>query len=167
MEGPDTRPFGDAMLTAVAAGVASYELPGHSVHDPLNQAMVRRAATTSAAEYVRAVDAIRAHSRAVVAFWESHDVLLTPTLTQPPFEVGHFGGDPELVMQEALEWLHFTHPYNCTGQPAISLPLGTSSDGLPLGVQVVGAPRGEDVILGAAAQLQECMPWNHRRPPNL
>ena len=148
-----------------SAGVASYELPAHAIHDPLNEAMVRRATRISAAGYVRTVDAIRSHSRTVVGFWEDHDVLLTPTLTQPPFEVGHFGGDPEEAIHEALEWLHFTHPYNCTGQPAISLPLGTSADGLPLGVQMVGAPRGEATILGVAAQLQEDMAWDRRRPP--
>jgi Asp-tRNA(Asn)/Glu-tRNA(Gln) amidotransferase A subunit family amidase len=165
MTGPDTRPFGDAVLGAVAAGVASYELPDRSIYDPLNEAMMRRAAAMSAAEYVRTVEAIRAHSRSVVAFWEDHDVLLTPTLTQPPFEVGHFGGDPEEAIHEALQWLHFTHPYNCTGQPAISLPLGTTTDGLPIGVQLVGAPRGEATILGVAAHLQEDMSWDRRRPP--
>ena len=67
-------------------------------------------------------------------------------------------------MYEALGWLRFTYPYNCTGQPAISLPLGVTDDQLPLGVQLVGAPRAEGAILAAAAQLQECMPWNHRRP---
>jgi len=164
MGGPETGPFDEAMLTAVAAGVASYDLPGHAIHDPLNEAMMRRAARTSAASYVRAVAEIRAHSRAVVAFWDDHDLLLTPTLTRPPFEVGHFGGDPEAAMYEALDWLRFTYPYNCTGQPAISLPLGVTDDQLPLGVQLVGAPRGEGAILAAAAQLQECMPWNHRRP---
>ena len=164
MGGPDTRPLGDAMLTAVAAGVASHELPSASIEDALNEAMMRRAARTSAAAYVRAVDAIRTHSRAVVSFWDDHDVMLTPTLTQPPFEIGHFGGDPEIAVCDALDWLQFTHPYNCTGQPAISLPLGSSSDGLPLGVQVVGAPRAEATVLAVGAQLQDCLPWRDRRP---
>jgi amidase len=110
------------------------------------------------------VNAIRTHSRAVVSFWDDHDVMLTPTLTQPPFEIGHFGGDPEIAVCDALDWLHFTHPYNCTGQPAISLPLGISSGGLPLGVQVVGAPRAEANILAVGAQLQDCLPWRDRRP---
>jgi Asp-tRNA(Asn)/Glu-tRNA(Gln) amidotransferase A subunit family amidase len=113
------------------------------------------------------VATIRAHSRTVIGFWDDHDLLLTPTLTQPTYEVGHFGGDPEEAMQEALGWLHFTHPYNCSGQPAISLPLGITTDGLPLGVQLVAAPRGEGTLLAAAAQLQDCMPWDHRRPPAL
>ena len=65
---------------------------------------------------------------------------------------------------EDLDWLPFTYPYNCTGQPAISLPLGMSADGLPIGVQLVGPTHGEQVILDLALQLQEAMPWKDRRP---
>ena len=73
------------------------------IGDPLNEAMVGRATRISAAGYVRTVDAIRSHSRTVVGFWDDHDVLLTPTLTQPPFEIGHFGGNPEEAIHEALK----------------------------------------------------------------
>jgi Asp-tRNA(Asn)/Glu-tRNA(Gln) amidotransferase A subunit family amidase len=101
----------------------------------------------------------------VVAFWDDHDVLITPTLTQPPVRHGTLGADPATAHDEDLDWLPFTYPYNCTGQPAISLPLGMTSDGLPIGVQLVGPPRGEQVILDLALQLQEAMPWKDRRPP--
>jgi len=99
----------------------------------------------------------------VVSFWDAHDLLLTPTLTQPPYPIGAFA-DPVTAMALTLEWISFTQPYNCTGQPAISLPVGTSADGLPLGVQLVGPPRGELLLLAAAAQLEEAMPWRDRRP---
>ena len=104
--------------------------------------------------------------RAVVAFWDDHDLLVTPTLTQPPYEIGHFGGEPARAMAEAVDWITFTAPYNCTGQPAISLPLGMSAAGLPLGVQLVGPPRGEALVLGVAAQLEQALPWSDRRPPD-
>jgi Asp-tRNA(Asn)/Glu-tRNA(Gln) amidotransferase A subunit family amidase len=102
----------------------------------------------------------------VVSFWDDHDLLVTPTLTQPPYPIGAFG-DPGTAMARTLEWITFTQPYNCTGQPAISLPLGTSEAGLPLGVQLVGRPRGEMALLAASAQLEEAMPWRDRRPPEL
>ena len=70
-------------------------------------------------------------------------------------------------MARTLEWITFTSPYNCTGQPAVSLPLGMSADGLPLGVQLVGPPRGEMLLLSAAAQLEEALPWRDRRPPDV
>jgi amidase len=55
-------------------------------------------------------------------------------------------------------------PWNATGQPAISLPLGWSADGLPVGVQLVAAPGRDDVLLRVAAQLEQARPWYARRP---
>ena len=63
-----------------------------------------------------------------------------------------------------IDFCSFTFPYNCTGQPAVSLPLGVDSAGLPIGVQLVGPPRGESVILGLAAQLEQARPWSGRSP---
>jgi amidase len=162
--GPDTAAFQDPMALVITAGTASYPITDRGALDPLNAGLVAAAARASAADYVRAVNAIRNHSRTVVAFWEDHDLLLTPTLTQPPHPIGFFS-DPETAFVEAFEWITFTYPYNCTGQPAISLPLGTSSEELPLGVQLVGPPRGEMLLLAAAGQLEEAMPWRDRRPP--
>jgi amidase len=64
----------------------------------------------------------------------------------------------------AGEWLGFTAQFNTTGQPAISLPLHWSSDGLPIGVQLVAAYGREDVLIRLAAQLEQAMPWAHRTP---
>lgn len=162
--GPDTRPFRKAQETIVAAGTASYDIADPSVLDPLNAWLIEESLKLSAADYVRAVNTVRTHSRLVVAFWDEHDVLLTPTLTQPPVEVGRFAGDARRAMTEGFDWLAFTYPYNCTGQPAISLPLGVSSEGLPLGVQLVGPPRGEGLILSVAGQLENDRPWTGRNP---
>jgi amidase len=164
--GPDTRPLGEPFQLIVASGTASYDIRDTSLLDPLNANLIEVSKRYTAADYVRAVNAVRSTSRAVIAFWDDHDLLLTPTLTQPPHPIGHFA-NPAEAMERAFDWLTFTYPYNCTGQPAISLPLGTSRDGLPLGVQLVGRPRGEMVLLAAAAQLEEAMPWRDRRPPGV
>ena len=161
--GPDTTPLRAPMNVIVAAGTASYPVSDPSVLDPLNARMIAASRQLTAADYVGAVNTIRNHSRVVVSFWDDHDLLLTPTLTQPPYPIGAFA-DPETAMAQTLEWITFTQPYNCTGQPAITLPVGTSADGLPLGVQLVGPPRGELLLLAASAQLEEAMPWRSRRP---
>jgi amidase len=162
--GPDTRPLRPAVRVVVTAGTATYPVTDTSLLDPFNARMVEASRELTAADYVTAVNTIRNHSRAVVSFWDDHDLLVTPTLTQPPYPVGAFA-DPEQAWSRALEWITFTSPYNCTGQPAITLPLGTSGDGLPLGVQLVGPPRGEMLLLAVAAHLEEAMPWRDRRPP--
>ena len=60
--------------------------------------------------------------------------------------------------------MQYTAQFNMTGQPAISLPLHMSADGLPMGVQFVGAPYREDLLLRLAAQLETASPWSQRRP---
>jgi len=165
--GPDTTPFREPMTVVVAGGMASLPLPPGADLDPLNTLSIAAGNSLSAADYVRAVGAIREASRRVVAFWDDHDVLLTPTLTRPAPRLGTLGATVETAHHEYLDWLSFTYPYNCTGQPAISLPLGMSAAGLPIGVQLVGPPRGERTILGLATQLEAVMPWKERRPPGL
>jgi Asp-tRNA(Asn)/Glu-tRNA(Gln) amidotransferase A subunit family amidase len=99
-------------------------------------------------------------ARKLVATWDQIDVLLTPTLTYPAPKIGELGQDVNTASAEFLDWLSFTHPFNCTGQPAISLPLATTKAGLPIGIQLVGRPRDEYSILSLGAQLEAAV-----RPP--
>src|SRR5215470_13197898 len=114
--GPDTTPFREPMGVVIAAGTATYAVPDPSVLDALNARMIEASRQLTAADYVGAVNTIRNHSRVVVSFWDEHDLLLTPTLTQPPYPIGAFA-DPVTAMALTLEWISFTQPYNCTGQP--------------------------------------------------
>jgi amidase len=94
-------------------------------------------------------------------WWASgFDILLTPTMQQPPPT-----WDMVRTENEAAIWGLFTMPFSITGQPAISLPLHWTADGLPVGVQLVADYGREDVLLRIAARLEEALPWSHRRPP--
>ena len=101
-------------------------------------------------------------------FMRKYDLLLTPTLCVPPFEVGIQGPtaiDGKPVDQ--FEWLHFTYPMNLTGQPAATVPAGWTDDGLPVGLQIVGRHLGDAMVLRASACFEAARPWKDRWPPML
>lgn len=101
-------------------------------------------------------------------FMRKYDLLLTPTLAVPPFEVGIQGPtniDGKEV--EPFEWLHFTYPLNLTGQPAATAPAGWTDDGLPVGLQIIGRHLGDALVLRASACFEAARPWKHRWPPLL
>ncbi|MEL7158555.1 MAG: amidase family protein, partial [Actinomycetota bacterium] len=125
-----------------------------------------RGRKVSAVDYVYSRDALIAYSRRLIGWWhDGHDLLLTPTVAVPPPPVGHLiEGDERTLVERLVPITAFTPQFNVSGQPAISLPLGTSTDGLPLGVQLVAAPGREDLLLQVAAQLEQAAPWHDRRP---
>ncbi len=89
-------------------------------------------------------------------FSDGHDLVVTPVLRQPPWLLGTRGGGADSGL--------FPHPFSFTGQPALSLPLHWTPDGLPVGVQIVAAYGREDLLLRVAAQLEVAMPWAERWP---
>ncbi|MGZ4794674.1 MAG: amidase [Acidimicrobiia bacterium] len=97
-----------------------------------------------------------------------YDVLLTPTLGEPPVPHGTFPSTPDQPLTgfiRAASFVPFTTQSNISGQPAISLPMHTSANGLPVGIQLVGAFGREDLLIRVAAQLEAAAPWADCRPP--
>ncbi|KAA0235232.1 MAG: 6-aminohexanoate-cyclic-dimer hydrolase [Acidimicrobiales bacterium] len=124
--------------------------------------------TVTATAYIKAVEEMHGFARRVAAWWDRHDVLVTPTLTEPPPTLGQFDGTPEdplagIMRSEPL--VTFTLPFNVTGQPAVSLPLHWNAEGLPIGVQLVAAYGREDLLIRLASQLEQALPWADRVPP--
>ena len=119
---------------------------------------------TSGLEYAAAVDGLHAFSRRMATWWEGgFDVLVTPTLATPPPRLGYLI-DPEMARLRLIQTMPFTAQCNATGQPAVSLPLHWSSEGLPIGIQLIARYGGEGLLLRLAAQLEEAAPWRDRRP---
>jgi amidase len=137
--------------------------------EPLTAQMEEIANAQSGTDLLIAMDYLRRLSRVVLAFWEDHDVLITPTLAGPPIEIGALrpaeGEPPIQMLINSASWVPFTPVFNVTGQPAISLPLHQSRQNLPVGVQFVGPPAGEEMLIALAAQLEQARPWADRRPP--
>jgi len=94
------------------------------------------------------------------------DLWLTPTVGVPAPRVGAFAGRPPGEAFAAAAPLgSFTAPFNVTGQPAASVPLGLTGEGLPMGLQVAGRLLREDEVLAVSRQLEEAMPWRGRVAP--
>lgn len=131
--------------------------------------MIERGRTISAAEYLASMDSLHAFGRRMASFWsEGFDLLVTPTIAEPPPPLGQLTDgsiDPDQVWERNLEVIPFTPAQNVTGQPAVSLPIHWSEQGLPIGVQLVAAYGREDVLLQVARQLEGACPWVDRRPP--
>jgi amidase len=90
-----------------------------------------------------------------------YDVVLMPTLADPPPRIGHLdpSADYEQIIGRLIDWVAFTPLQNATGDPAISLPLGTSSDGLPIGMMFASTVGHEARLLELAYELEEAQPW--------
>lgn len=123
--------------------------------------------TARGIDYARAIDAIHRIGREVAAFMESYDVILTPVLAEPPILIGELNPmtqDPEAYFDRLGRYAPFTNFCNVTGQPAMSVPLYWSPNGLPIGSQFVGRYGDEITLFRLAAQLEQARPWHDRRP---
>jgi amidase len=126
----------------------------------------RVAGSLSAVDYLAARAWMSGWARRVAGWWGDHDLLLTPTVAAPPPPLGWFTAEgPEREGARIASFIPYTAQFNMTGQPAVSLPLHWSPDGLPVGVQLVAAFGREDLLIRVAAQLEQAQPWAGRRPP--
>ncbi|MEO9239467.1 MAG: amidase family protein, partial [Jatrophihabitantaceae bacterium] len=138
---------------------------------PLTRHLRERGATVTGAEYAAAVGLLGLISRQAIVATAGFDAVLTPTLALPPRPIGWFCGtaedpvDPAEDFERQKRFTPYTAIYNASGQPAASLPLHWTADGLPVGVMLVGRPAGEAALLALCAQLESAAPWADRHPP--
>ncbi len=172
------RFFGVTIAADIALALAGHErLLGRPVRDeelePRNAAYRAAGQRMSVPDYLGARTWLAGWARAMAGFWtppeqggQGFDLLVTPTVGSPPPELGWFAaGGPEQEGRRIGGFMPYTAQFNVTGQPAISLPLHWTADGLPVGVQLVAASGREDVLVRVAAALEQAAPWAARRPP--
>ena len=168
----DTPAWND--ILAAAAG--PMEVPGPAalvgvesldLLEPRNRPMVASLTTMSVVEHARWVDLVHRASRKFLTFWDRHDILVSPTagMLPPSVDWAPWNQDPSEHMATFATFPNFAQPFNISGQPAISLPLSWSAEGLPIGVQIAGRWLEESMLLGLASQLEIAHPWSDRRPP--
>ena len=96
-------------------------------------------------------------------FFETFDLLMTPAVVVPPFDVGR-DQPPQMPDASIISWAQFGYPFNLTGNPAATVPAGFTADGLPVGLQIVAPFLKEVDIFRAAASFEAAQPWADRRP---
>jgi amidase len=176
-------PLQEAVVDPVCAEAARsatslLESLGHQVHEitpPWDQGdvlpqftrMWENAHASDSLAFVLAEGRMKTLARAIVAFLEPYDLVVTPALAQPPVRIGEIHGrgpEPWDHYRRSGHFTPFTAVCNITGLPGISLPLYQGDDGLPLAVQLIGRPLSEGQLLAVASQLEQALPWADRRP---
>jgi amidase len=157
--------------------------------EPATQVLGLIGESISAAEFVEVKRSWNIFSRAMGAFHQKYDLFITPATASLPPTVGSLAqtrlqraglkivnrtragravratGLVERLAMENLGPVSFSQLPNLTGQPAMSVPLHWTAEGLPCGVQFIAPTAGEAILFRIAAQLEEARPWVQRRPP--
>ena len=173
--------YGDFFVTILAVGMANDvglieraigRAVGSDDLEPENLFFNELGKGVSGAQYLAAIEDLHAYQRRMATWWTDparggagFDVLVTPTIAQPPPPVGWMSSPDSSPGWRVRMLLQYTSQFNGTGQPAMSLPLHMTPDGLPVGVQFVGAYGREDVLIRLASQIESAAPWAARRPP--
>ena len=161
----------NAALGVAAAGAQVGRTLGAGDVEPMTWLMAEFGRGFSAVDLAAAIAASARFTRAVgLWFADGWDLLLTPTLSQPPMRLGEIvagDGDVLEVLAKAGPYAAFTSSFNVTGQPAISLPLHWNEAGLPIGIQLVAGYGREDLLFRVAGQLEQAAPWADRHPPGV
>jgi amidase len=158
---------GLAMQVEAIAMMAGREIR-EDLFEGVSWGLYQQGKQVSGAQYLIAVAMLQMQGRQVGRFHETYDCWVTPTLGAPPIRLGTVDiqeKDPLKAMAPIIDYVPVTPLQNATGQPAISLPLHWSADGLPVGVMFTGRMSDEALLLRLAAQLEEARPWKDRRPP--
>jgi Asp-tRNA(Asn)/Glu-tRNA(Gln) amidotransferase A subunit family amidase len=131
--------------------------------EPFTWNLVSLARSTGADAYAAAVESYQRAARAASAFHQNWDVLVSPTLATPPVPLGTIMAQQDGPATATWHAYSLFSPFvaiaNLTGQPAMSLPLAQTGDGLPLGLMFTAALGREDLLLRLAAQLEQTRPW--------
>ena len=156
-----TTAFFDAMVEVVGRAAGPEDMQN------LYWTMISKGRAFSAADHSNQIEMMRQTCCEFLERMAAYDVWLMPTLPMLPREHGYYDMTLDVEAYDDTRMgpdCCFTAPFNASGSPAVSLPLGMSNDGLPIGVQFVGRDADEATLLALAAQLEEAVPWRDRQP---
>jgi Asp-tRNA(Asn)/Glu-tRNA(Gln) amidotransferase A subunit family amidase len=149
---------------------AGLPAPGPADLETITKLVAEEGRQKSGCDYLQAVRAFHRVGRDFAAFFQTYDVLITPTMTQPPWPLGTVDmmeNDLDRFTEVLFSLQAFTPQFNVTGQPAASIPLHWNREGLPIGVQVATRFGDEATLLRLCGQLERAAPWIDRCLPTL
>jgi amidase/6-aminohexanoate-cyclic-dimer hydrolase len=173
------RAWTDIVAVGTALGIHT-ALKGRPLTDalvePVSRGAVAHAATLGPTRYLEAVGEIHAFGRQMAAVFDPDDqpgpdILLSATLAEPPARVGRFSHatDDYVAFRTGpagvFAYSPFCAVFNASGQPAASLPLGTSATGLPIGIHLASRFGADEVLIALCAEIERAAPWDGRRAP--
>ncbi len=179
----DFRGMMTAWTDIVAIGTAlsiQSSLGGRALSPDLVEGIGRGAvahtATLAPTRYLEAVGQIHAFGRAMAAFFDPEvgdgpDILLSATLAEPPAKIGRFAHGSEDFVDyrtgpgQVFDYSPFCAVFNASGQPAASVPLGQSAEGLPIGIHLAARFGADEDLIALCAELERATPWQGRHPP--
>ena len=136
--------------------------PGEADLEPLAMASYRASRKLTASQIGEGLHNMRTGCRQVLALWRDFDILLSPVTLAPPPKIGHLDPvnvEPREFNRRQSFIFGYTPPFNMTGQPSLSLPLGMSADGLPIGMMFTARLGDEAMLYRLAAQIEAAKPW--------
>jgi amidase len=168
----ETGPAADAFLKVICSSVAS-TVGHHEKHTGTEArpedfeasvwSALRIGRQISGGELNAAIACIHLTGAEILRQLASYDAVLSPTVARPPLPLGQLdAGEPDIktFLAKVFAFAPFTSFYNISGQPAISLPVAWSPEGLPIGMQFSARPGREDVLIRLAAQLEAALDWS-------
>ncbi len=176
------RPLINVVACGMAMAIDAYlERRGRALQpdelEPTTLGAYHHARSLTGPQYLASLAALHRLNRRIGQFFEGddaatgYDAMLMPVLTEPAAPLGRWAmSNPDFIDYRIgpngiVRYSPFTPLANMTGQPAISVPLAMSTDGLPIGVQIIGRFGSDALVLQIAAQLERAQPWAHRIAP--
>jgi amidase/6-aminohexanoate-cyclic-dimer hydrolase len=136
----------------------------------VTQGAIAHARTISGDRYLECVNTVHAYGRQLAAFLSDFDILLTPTMAEPPAVIGRFGHATQDYVSYRMgpggvfAYSPYTAAFNASGQPAATVPLHWSQDGLPVGVHLAARFGEDEMLMSLCAEIERARPWFDRRP---
>jgi len=164
---PDWRRIGDDAAVLYLCGVLDdiRDVPHPDRLERRTRGFARLGRAIPKALRERAVSNEVRHAARLNVIFDDVDVVMMPSTGTPAPPIGHWEGKGALRTLLGMSRVYpYTGAWNYTGQPAASVPVGSSRDGLPIGMQLVVAPNREDILLRLGAQLEADLGWPAHRP---